>query len=54
MFNNGVMTIDVEEGKVVLNTEGTAATVIVTDILASNGVIHKIDAVLNVDDGDDD
>ncbi len=54
MFNSGVMTIDVEDGKVVLNTQGTAATVIVTDILASNGVIHKIDAVLDVDDGDDD
>ena len=35
--------IDVKDGKVILND---VAEVVITDIYASNGIIHVIDAVL--------
>jgi uncharacterized surface protein with fasciclin (FAS1) repeats len=41
--------IEVEDGKVVLNTD---TTVLVTDIQTSNGIIHAIDSVLVPDDVD--
>jgi uncharacterized surface protein with fasciclin (FAS1) repeats len=48
MLNGLGMTIDVVDGDVVLNLgKDSEATVIITDILASNGVIHAIDVVLN-------
>lgn len=54
MLNGIDMRIDLESGSVVLNQGGTrAATVFITDIIASNGVIHVIDAVLDPDDGRD-
>ena len=43
----GTITVSVENGKVVLTDgKGGKATVTQTDIMASNGVIHVIDAVL--------
>lgn len=52
MLNGAEMTIDVEGDSVILNLGGNRpATVIITDIIADNGVIHVIDAVLNPDDG---
>lgn len=43
----GKLTAAIVEGKVVLTDEkGGKATVIVTDLVATNGVIHVIDAVL--------
>jgi len=52
MLNGIEMRIDVDNGQVVLNQNGNRkATVIITDIVASNGVIHVIDAVLDPDDG---
>jgi transforming growth factor-beta-induced protein len=54
MYNNGSMTINVSAGKVVLNQAGgSPATVVITDIICSNGVIHAIDAVLAPADGED-
>lgn len=51
MVNGDDMAIDVVDGNVVLNQGGNReATVIVTDVLASNGVIHVIDAVLDTAD----
>jgi transforming growth factor-beta-induced protein len=53
MVNGDDMAIDVVDGNVVLNQGGNReATVIVTDVLASNGVIHIIDAVLDTADAD--
>ncbi len=49
MLNNTEMTIDVENGEVVLNMGGNRESmVIITDIIAGNGVIHVIDAVLDL------
>ena len=43
----GKLTVSVEKGKVVLTDEkGGKATVTATDLAATNGVIHVIDAVL--------
>jgi uncharacterized surface protein with fasciclin (FAS1) repeats len=43
----GTITVSVENGKVVLtDAKGGKATVTQTDIMASNGVIHVINAVL--------
>ncbi len=51
MVNGGLLNIDVVGGSVVLNQDGNrAATVTVTDVLASNGVIHVIDMVLDPGD----
>ena len=51
MLNKKDMRIDVIGGKVILSFEGNRqAEVIITDVLASNGVIHVIDVVLNPDD----
>jgi uncharacterized surface protein with fasciclin (FAS1) repeats len=48
MLNGEGMTIDVVGGNVVLNLGGNReATVIITDVLCSNGTIHVIDAVLD-------
>ena len=48
MLNGDGMTIDVVGGDVVLNLGGNReATVIITDVLCSNGTIHVIDAVLD-------
>ena len=50
MLNGDLMTIDVVGGNVVLNLGGTGeATVVITDVICSNGVIHVIDAVLTPD-----
>lgn len=55
MLNNKDMRIDVIEGKVILSFEGNRqAEVIITDVLASNGVIHVIDVVLDPDDATQD
>lgn len=50
---NGTISVDVQSGSVVLNAGVDAgvngendATVIVTDLLTANGIIHKVDAVL--------
>ncbi|MGD9188275.1 MAG: fasciclin domain-containing protein [Desulfobacteraceae bacterium] len=52
MVNGDLMAIDTVGSDLVLNNGGTAsATVTSTDILASNGVIHVIDAVLAPADG---
>ncbi len=41
------LTATIEEGKVILTDEnGGKSTVVATDLLASNGIIHVIDAVL--------
>jgi transforming growth factor-beta-induced protein len=54
MYNDGPMAINVSEGEVVLNQAGMSpATVIIKDIICSNGVIHVIDAVLDPEDGED-
>lgn len=51
MLNNGNVAVDVAGGEVILNMGGNRqATVIITDILASNGVIHVIDRVLDPED----
>jgi uncharacterized surface protein with fasciclin (FAS1) repeats len=51
MLNGDNMSIDVVGGSVVLNEGGNReATVIITDVLCSNGVIHVIDAVLDPGD----
>jgi uncharacterized surface protein with fasciclin (FAS1) repeats len=43
----GKLTATIEEGKVILTDEnGGKSTVVATDLLASNGIIHVIDAVL--------
>lgn len=48
MLNGGSVSIDVVGGTVVLNQGGNRpATVTVTDVICSNGVIHVIDAVLD-------
>jgi uncharacterized surface protein with fasciclin (FAS1) repeats len=55
MLNDLDMRIDVIDGKVILNFKGNRqATVTVTDIVASNGVIHVIDAVLDPGDATSD
>jgi len=51
MLNGLGMSIDVVDGAVILNLGGDREAVVTsTDILASNGVIHVIDAVLNPED----
>ena len=51
MVNGGSVSIDVVGGNVVLNQGGSrAATVTTTDVVASNGVIHVIDTVLDPGD----
>ena len=40
------ITVDVVDGKIVLNQSTNNATVILEDVLATNGIIHVIDAVL--------
>jgi len=48
MLNGDGMTINVVGGDVVLNLGGNReATVIIADVLGSNGTIHVIDAVLD-------
>ena len=48
MLNGGNMSIDIAASDLVLNLGGNrAATVIITDVLCSNGVIHVIDVVLD-------
>jgi transforming growth factor-beta-induced protein len=48
MLNGGSMAIDVAASELVLNLGGNRqATVTITDVLCSNGVIHVIDAVLD-------
>jgi uncharacterized surface protein with fasciclin (FAS1) repeats len=52
-LNGGEIDIDIQEGRVVLNDDGNReATVIITDIETSNGVIHVIDKVLDPSDDD--
>lgn len=52
MLNKGSMAIDVVSGSVILNLGGNAqSTVIITDVIASNGIIHVIDTVLDPEDG---
>ncbi|GAB6097798.1 hypothetical protein JCM14469_40520 [Desulfatiferula olefinivorans] len=52
MLNGGMMAIDVVGGHVVLNEGGASpATVVITDIICANGVIHVIDAVIDPTDG---
>jgi len=51
MLNGDDMSIDVVGDAVVLNQGGNReATVVITDVLATNGVIHVIDAVLDPGD----
>jgi len=51
MLNSGSISIDVVGNNVVLNSGGNReATVIITDVLCSNGVIHVVDAVLDPND----
>jgi uncharacterized surface protein with fasciclin (FAS1) repeats len=40
------ITVNVVDGKIVLNQTTNNATVILEDVLATNGIIHVIDAVL--------
>ncbi len=48
MLNGGTMSLDIAASELVLNLGGNRqATVILTDVLCSNGVIHVIDAVLD-------
>ena len=48
MLNGGSMSVDLAGSELVLNLGGNRqATVIITDVLSSNGVIHVIDAVLD-------
>lgn len=43
----GKLTASIKDGKVILTDEkGNASTVIITDVDASNGVIHAIDSVV--------
>ena len=43
----GTLTATLEDGQVILtDTKGNASTVVATDVAASNGVIHAIDAVV--------
>lgn len=52
MLNGTNLAIDVVDGAVILNLGATGeAMVTATDIVASNGVIHVIDAVLLPEDG---
>ncbi len=56
MLNGDDLDFDVVGGELILNLGGVRqATVILTDVLTSNGVIHVIDTVLDPedDDGDD-
>jgi uncharacterized surface protein with fasciclin (FAS1) repeats len=51
MLNDGTMSIDLVGGELELNVGGNRpATVTITDVLCSNGVIHVIDAVLDPTD----
>lgn len=51
MLNGKEMTISVVNGNVVINANGIGeAMVILTDVVAANGVIHVIDAVLDPND----
>ena len=51
MFNGASMSITVDGDTLVLNQDGSReATVVLGNVLCSNGVIHVIDAVLNPDD----
>ena len=55
MLNDKDLRIDVIDESVILSFEGDRqALVIETDILATNGVIHVIDAVLNPEDATSD
>jgi len=48
MLNGGAMSIDLAASELFLNLGGNRqATVTITDVLCSNGVIHVIDAVLD-------
>ncbi|MBI5552977.1 MAG: fasciclin domain-containing protein [Desulfobacterales bacterium] len=52
MLNGDLLGLEEVDGDLVLNSAGSApATVTVTDIIATNGVIHVIDAVLSPADG---
>ncbi|MEQ8703092.1 MAG: fasciclin domain-containing protein [Phaeodactylibacter sp.] len=45
--NGGNLAATIQDGKVILtDAQGNAATVVVTDVNASNGIIHAIDAVV--------
>ena len=51
MLNGGNVAIDIAASELVLNLSGMRqATVTITDVLCSNGVIHVIDAVLDTAD----
>ena len=51
MLNGKEIRLNVINGNLVLNNGGNRqATVVTTDIIASNGVIHVIDAVADPDD----
>ncbi|MDJ0782935.1 MAG: fasciclin domain-containing protein [Desulfosarcinaceae bacterium] len=51
-LNGGLLNISVDNGSVIINVGGNRpATVIITDIVTSNGIIHVIDAVLDPNDG---
>ena len=51
MLNGQKIRLNVVDGNLVLNSGGNRqATVVIADIIASNGVIHVIDAVLDPDD----
>lgn len=55
MLNGKDLRIDVIDGSVILSFEGNReAMVIITDILATNGVIHVIDVVLDPEDATQD
>ena len=55
MLNGKDLRIDVIDGSVILSFDGNReAMVIKTDILATNGVIHVIDVVLDPDDATED
>ncbi|MCJ8501860.1 fasciclin domain-containing protein [Desulfatitalea alkaliphila] len=52
MLNGDLLALDLDGGNLVLNIDGTSpATVVITDIVTSNGVIHVIDTVLSPADG---
>lgn len=45
--NGAALTVSIQDGKVILtDAKGNTATVIATDVDASNGIIHAIDAVV--------